>query len=264
MSTPFLNYDSLDDPGGSPLAGGIAKIMGIILISVSAVTSFMFFAEYASGVFQRISPTLSPYLAGLVGVISFEIMSVVWRYLHANNADTERQMKLAQAGALFSLMGGLLVTVIYFALQTELLAGVIDAQTLTTLQILGGILIILGVSGNFGLYHFYEEASSSHQANLQKSHINAMKSKASFQTRAATTQQTLRHTMSRIDRAIPVQAARQAEIEKDNWEVQSFAPQAGARVKVQAEPANSKKFSENSKRNPHGGSGDNGRSQSPK
>lgn len=256
MTNNFLNHSLLDDDGGgSQLAPGVARIVGAILLLISAATSFAFFAQYAGKVFEFISPSLSPYLAGAVGVISFELMSVVWRYLHANNADTARQMQLAQVGAILALSGGLLVTVIYFALQTDLLTGVMDASTVTALSLVGGILIILGVSGNFGLYHFYEEAGSKHQANLQKAQIAAMRSTASFHTKAATTKHTLAHTMNEIDRALPGQAAQQARRERDQWATTMFTPMQNRKSPaknpndLQPDSANSEKSDENSKQN---------------
>jgi hypothetical protein len=252
--TNFLNPNLFDDNEKSPMAGSIATVIGIILLLFSAVTSFAFFAEYASGVFNFISPALSPWLAGLVGVISFEGMSFIWRYLHANHADTERAMRLAQAGSVLSLAGGLLVTVIYFALQTDLIRGNMDQQTITTLSLIGGLLIIIGVSANFGLYHFYSEALSAHQANLQRNQINAMRNSASYHTRQATTQATLRQTMDNINQQLPAASARQAQHESAIWRSAMFtngeeipaSPPQRERI-----PANSKKLTENSKQNPY-------------
>lgn len=263
----FLDPNLFENGDRSPMAGSVAAVIGALLLLFSAITSFAFFATYAAGVFNFISPAMAPWLAGLVGVISFEGMSLIWRYLHANHADTERSMRLAQAGSILALGGGLLVTVIYFALQTDLLRANMDAQTITSLSLIGGLLIIIGVSANFGLYHFYAESLSHHQANLERNRIAAMRTQASFNTRAATTQATLRQTMDNISRQLPEASARQAGHEAAIWRSVMFANENTSQQppdpsELERIPANSEKFSENSKQNPYRdseeGSGSNG------
>ena len=154
------NYDFTSEFGNSKPAPAraISILFGGALLFLSAVTSAAFFYRYAPGVFDFISPSLSPYLAALTGVLCFELANVAWSWLRAHDAATAVQLAAANAGAWGAMICGLIVTAVYFTLNSELIAGRLDATALMVVSIVGGLLIVLGIGGNFALGFVYRNA----------------------------------------------------------------------------------------------------------
>jgi hypothetical protein len=191
-------------------ARSLALVASVALLLFSAITSYAFFSTYAGDVFAFISPTLAPYLAGLAGMVVFEGMTLVWRYLRANHADTHDQMAYAKWGAILALSGGVLVTVVYFALQTPLLGAVVDERAREVLSLLGGLLMIVGVSGGFLLWHLYSSADAAHERNTQRAALRAKQHQAQMQVANLTTDRVLRDTAAAVAEVLPEHSTRQA------------------------------------------------------
>lgn len=198
------------EDGRGAVANAALYIAGTLLLAFSGVTSFAFFLTYAGDLFAFISPTLSPFLAGLIGAISFEGMSVIWRYLRANHSNTTRQMAIAQMGSFLTLAGGLTVTVVYFGLQNQLIAPLVDDSLYSALSIIGTLLMIVGVSGNFALYHFYAEADATYTDKTNRNTMASMRASAKFATDRETALQTMQRTMREVQRELPRASGTQA------------------------------------------------------
>ncbi len=210
MNNWQIDTDELFNHERSTQAKTLATVASVLLLIFSAVTSWAFFALYAYDVFTFMSPTLAPFLAGLVGVVVFEGMTLVWRYLRAHHANTHAQMAIASWGATLALSGGLLVTVVFFALQTELLASVVDDTLLRILSLAGGLLMIAGVSGGFLLWHLYSVADGDHERNTQRATLSSMQHSAQLKVSQMTTDRVLRDTAGAVMKNLPEYSQRQA------------------------------------------------------
>ena len=122
------------DSGKPALARAVGVLFGGVLVLLSAITTAAFFAKYAPSVFEFLSPELSPYMAALTGIICFEGASVVWCWLRANDSDTGQQLAIANVGAWGAMLCGLLITAVFLALNSSLIAGQLDAAAIDALS----------------------------------------------------------------------------------------------------------------------------------
>jgi len=205
MSNTIFTQDNLND-GKPPLARAVAGGVGIVLLTFSALTSGAFFYHYAGSVFSFITPSLSPLISAVVGVMVFEGMSVAWRWLKLHDADSERQLSIASLGSWLSLAGGVMVTIVYFGLQSTLLVGMIDSTTIMTLNVLGAVLMVVGVSGGFALYHFYADSSSANLAASNAATLRAVQTTAQHEIDLQTATMTMAQTIAQIKRELPTKS----------------------------------------------------------
>lgn len=206
----------------SAAARAVGLLFGGALILLSAVTSAAFFWEYSPDLFSFISPSLSPYLAAATGVLCFEMAAVAWSWLRAHDADTHGQLTAANVGSWGAMIGGLLVTAVYFILNNRLLAGQLDATAETVVSILGGLLIVLGVGGHFALGHVYRTSGAAHQAAEHGAEIRAMKASAAHTITAESVRATMANTVKRVRETLPDAARNQGGINADRYLAATF------------------------------------------
>lgn len=207
-------------------AGGVRAAFNAVLIGLSAVTSAAFFYTYAPHTFDFISPALSPLLAALTGVVCYELASVAWGYLGAHDADTNAQLATAKIGAWGCMFGGLVVTAVYFTLNTELISARLDDNSIVAFSLLGGALIVLGIGGNFALGFIYRANSAAHVAASNAAEIRAAKTFARHTIARETTNATLAQTVDQIRRGLPQHAARQGALNAGEFIEHNFSPYA--------------------------------------
>lgn len=229
-------YEDVSSGRGKTLAKVFAFGVSALLFSFSALSTFGFFLNYAGGVFSFISPVLGPYIAGFLGAVAFEGMSFFWRYFKAHHADTAEQMEIAGHGATAALAGGVLITVVYLALDTPLLQSVIDDQARFYINILGAILIILGVSGNFALWHFYSAAGAEYIKAAKFAELTAKATANTHSLMSAYQRQVMKDTRRNITEAIPDMSEAQARQALENF----LAQQSKALQKPQGSAKNAK------------------------
>lgn len=210
-----MSHNLFNDDFGSAkpaLAGAIALLFGGALLFLSAVTSAAFFFSYAPNVFDFLTPSLSPYLAALTGVLCFELASVAWSWLRAHDADTAVQLAAANVGAWGAMIGGLVVTAVYFALNSSLLSGRLDDTAVMTVSIMGGLLIIIGIGGNFALGFVYRNAGAKHIEASNTAELRAMQSTARHAAARESTAATLAKTLEEIRRSLPAASQTQGSL----------------------------------------------------
>jgi len=199
-----FDFGSNGIESGKPVtARAVSVIFGGLLVLLSALTSAAFFYRFAGSAFSFLVGDLSPWLAAAVGVLCFEAASLVWAWLRANDADTGGQLAVSNIAAWATMGGGLIVTVIYFALTSDLLVTRIDATAETVLSLIGGLLIIAGIAGNFAAGHIYRINASSHVASGNRAELRAMQSGARFQADKETTLAELQRTLEAIRQDLP-------------------------------------------------------------
>lgn len=184
-----------------------SKAVGILfggaLVTLSALTSAAFFFEYAGSAFAFLVGDLSAWLAALVGVLCFEVASLVWSWLRAHDADTAGQLAVSNIAAWLAMAGGLAVTVIYFGLTTPLINAQLDTTAQMVFSLIGGLLIIAGIAGNFAAGHIYRINAATHAAASQQSEIRAMQQSAAHTANRESTYAELARTLEAIRDQLP-------------------------------------------------------------
>ena len=212
------NFES-DKPAA---ARAVSILFGGALLILSAITSAAFFWRYAPGVFDFLSPAMSPYLAAATGVLCFEAASVCWSWLRAHDADTAVQLAVANVGAWGAMLAGLTVTAVYFTLNSDLIATRLDDAAIMFVSIAGGFLIVLGIGGNFALGFVYRNSAAGHMEASNAAELRAMQSAARHAARTETTRATLANTLQEIRRELPNQSKRQGAINAGQFIADNF------------------------------------------
>ena len=209
-------------------AKAVALLFGGVLLLISAATSMAFFSEYAPALFSFVSPELSPYLSALVGALVFEGASVVWSWLRSHDSDTATQLSVASTGAWSAMAGGLLVTACYFLLNVTLLAERLDTTAQTTISLLSGLLIIVGVALNFCLAHIYRTNSEAQQHAGQNAELRAMSASARHTVLRESTSAKLSQTIENIRHQLPDHARVQGQHDAGEYLARAFTQATSA------------------------------------
>jgi len=186
----------------------VSFLFGGLLVILSGLTSMAFFYRFAGSAFAFLVGDLSPWLSALVGVLCFEIASLVWAWLRANDADTAGQLAISNVAAWLTMAGGLAVTVIYFGLTADLIAARLDATAEMVFSLIGGLLIIAGIAGNFAAAHVYRINAATHAAASQAAELRAMQQGASFTANREATFAELTQTIEAIRASLPEAASK--------------------------------------------------------
>jgi len=202
MSDLFSQFD--DAP--SPAARGIALVLIGIGALISATATAAFFHVYAASMFSFISPAWSPWLASAAGVFLFEFAAFGWSQIEAKHANTREQITLAAAGKWLALAGSIMTTVVWFSLQSSLIAARLDADATFVISVLGGILVIVGSSGMFLLVALYAGSSAQHHEASAAATLRALRASAKHTVDRETTTAALAASVDQIRRGIPQHA----------------------------------------------------------
>jgi len=209
----FQELYTIEDGNKSNLAG-YARVGGsIILLLISGLASFAFFANYGYGLLDSILPVdLARIGAGMIGILLFETAVIYWHYLSTHDADTRRQIDLARVGYVYSLAASVSVTVAWFALSSELAVGwmIPGGQTETIVRLASLILIIATVAIQFTLSREYDRAGQSNEDAMQSASYRAASSQAKHTIKHATLKNNLEKTVTGILRELPKQSEHHA------------------------------------------------------
>ena len=193
----------------------VSKAVGVLfggaLVTLSALTSAAFFYRFAGDAFTFLVGDLSAWLSALVGVLCFEVASLVWAWLRAHDSDTAGQLAVSNIAAWLTMGGGLAVTVIYFGLTTPLINAQLDATAEMVFSLVGGLLIIAGIAGNFAAGHIYRINAATHASASQQAELRAMQQSAAHTANRESTYAELARTLEAIRQQLPATAANQGE-----------------------------------------------------
>lgn len=223
--TQYTNINEIESQSG-PTARGLRILFTGALLVLSGVTSMAFFATYAWPMFAfLVGVDLAPYMAGLTGALCFEIASIVWSYLRANDAGTNGQIATATTAHWMALAGGVTVTIIYMVMSSELIAPYLDSRADLVLALIGMVLIVAGVAGNFLAASLYLNSGPSHTQATHEADIRALQAGVYYQIAQETARATLSRTMEEIQRELPGHAGAQALVNSRGWMASQFSHQ---------------------------------------
>lgn len=182
---------SLNDPGR------VLTIFFWIFIGVSSLTTYRFFAEYASESLGRGFGLWSGVLAGVVGVLLLDVGSLVWLSA-VRNSKTPYQYVAAGIAAFLTLFGALSTSVVYtyLTIGQNFDAGLTDAAgNLTrTGQLINGLglgTMIAATVVNFAAAFAWQLASPANIAGFYGAQQRGAVFATNVQVESALTRQAL-------------------------------------------------------------------------
>jgi hypothetical protein len=212
----------------------VSKAVGVLfggaLVTLSALTSAAFFYRFAADAFAFLVGDLSAWLAALVGVLCFEVASLVWAWLRAHDSDTPAQLAVSNIAAWLTMGGGLAVTVVYFALATPLISARLDATAELVFSLIGGLLIIAGIAGNFAAGHIYRINAATHSSASQAAELRAMQTSAAHTANRESTYAELARTLEAIRQQLPETTTAQGAQNARQYIGERFTAPKGASV----------------------------------
>lgn len=124
---------------------------GVVILAISAVTTFSFFSTYFSSIFPTgmLGPELASLLAGGAGVILFDIASVYWLHTFLNHAETSEQRGIALIMLIVTFVGAAGASIAQLGLAAS---GDVALDPATRQSIANASVwtVIIGVVSNFG------------------------------------------------------------------------------------------------------------------
>ena len=145
--------------------------------------------------------------------------------MKTQDADTEKQISIASLSSLISLFGGLLVSVIFFSMQSKLMEGQLDAAALSSLGVGGTVLIVFGVCYSFAAFHFYSDNSAGSRKASHDAKMRALNSNASHIINEESTTAHLTNTVGQIMQQLPSHARRQGATDASRYMDTRFDPE---------------------------------------
>ncbi len=147
-----------------------AIAFGVIVLVISASTSFAFFYNYFSNLIPPglLGQNVASLISGIVGTLLFDVASVVWLQTYLNDARTPEQRAISLIMLIVTFLGAAAASVAHLALSaTGELA--LDAATLDSIATISLVAVIIGVIANFGSTIAYQRFSQDNKESVRES-----------------------------------------------------------------------------------------------
>lgn len=132
-------------------SGFFVAAFGVVILAISAVTTFSFFATYFTQIFPTgmLGMELAGLLAGGAGVVLFDLAAVYWLNTFLNHAETAEQRGIALLMLVVTFIGAAGASVAQLGLAASGDVA-LDASTRQTIANAAVWTVIAGVVANFG------------------------------------------------------------------------------------------------------------------
>ena len=143
---------------------------GVVVLIISASTSFAFFYNYFSNLIPPglLGTSVASLISGFVGTLLFDVASVVWLQTYLNDARTPEQRAISLIMLIVTFLGAAAASVAHLALSaTGELA--LDAATLDSIATISLVAVIIGVIANFGSTIAYQRFSQENKEAVRES-----------------------------------------------------------------------------------------------
>lgn len=129
----------------------VFMFFGLVVLSISALTSFSFFYVY----FPNLVPSglldsqVSQIISGAIGIILFDLASAVWLTVFLSASETSEQRAIALLLTVISFVGAGSASIAYLVLSAtgELSLG---DETKQSIAMFALVVVLVGVIANFG------------------------------------------------------------------------------------------------------------------
>jgi len=147
-----------------------ATAFGVIILAISASTSFAFFYNYFSNLIPPgvLGPDVAALISGIVGTLLFDVAAVVWLQTYLNDARTPEQRAISLMMLIITFVGAAAASVAHLSLSaTGDLA--LDPATLDSIATVSLVTVIIGVIANFGSTIAYQRFSYDNKQSVRAS-----------------------------------------------------------------------------------------------
>ena len=154
----------------SSAARFLAIGFSVVLLIISATTSFAFFVEFFPEIIPGsvLAKDIGALVSGAIGVALFDVATVVWLLMFLHDAATPQQRAIALILAVFTFMGSAAASVAYLSLSAEGSMDVLDVATKTTVASFALVIVLLGIVSNFGASQMYNRYSYDNIMKVQE------------------------------------------------------------------------------------------------
>lgn len=230
MSDKFnFGLDDLveDEGSGRTAARWLAGALVVIFFTLSALTTYMFFANYAPALGAFAGAELAPYVAGVIGFICLDFAALAWGYVRAKAATTGAQMTVALGISALDLVLGLATSALYVVLSTTLSSGVRAADgTLSQfgfiLNLAGVLVITLALVANFAAIYAYQNSSADVRSAAASTTLAAVVHAGRVKADTARARMIVQRTLAEIMDELPDAADSQAATNRAGYFAQTM------------------------------------------
>ena len=207
------NYFGLDDilqenDSGHTLARGGASFLSVLFLTLSSITTYMFFSTYAAGIGDFAGPGAAPIVSGVIGVLCLDVACLVWSFVRSRAATSAAQMAIALVISVVDLVLALVSSGLFIILSTSLETGVRDAAG--ALTAFGSVVNWVGVGvitaaliGNFASIFAWLHMGADTAAAEQKTTLRATVTAGQHTIDRERARQIISQTIADIRRQLP-------------------------------------------------------------
>lgn len=204
--------DIVQSEGGErSLARGVAGFLAVTFFVLSALTTYLFFSQYAAAVGAFAGAGASSIVAGVIGVLLLDAGALGWSYVRSRAATSSGQMSIALVVAVADLLMSLATSALYIVLSTTFETGVRDAAGALTdfgrlVNYAGVAVVTLSLVINFASVFLWQHAGADTRRATQEAQLRAIVAAGRFRVDNARAQMTVARTIEAIGQQLPAEA----------------------------------------------------------
>jgi len=204
------------------MAHYLAIAFGIVVLIISATTSFGFFYRFFSGLIPAdiVGAFVARVVAGIVGVILYDLATVFWLTLFLSNADTPHQRAISGVMIAVSFIGAAVASVAHVILTATSFE--LTGSWFVTLQWVSVGTVTVGIIAQFGAKTLYDSQSHENTVKMKEADRRDELLDAQFAQMDTLTDKVKAESGRYFDMVAPDLAAHQARlIIQDFWKKES-------------------------------------------
>ena len=197
-------------------------LIRVFALAFSAMTTGAFFWRYVGDAFAFIFGGWSPYVTAIAGMIALDGLSQAWAYVRGHQSSTTRQMSVARFMSWADLLASVVVTIVYLLLNAAFDIGIYAADgTLSqlgfVLNVIGVIILVAAIAGNFVAAHLFSDASAGNREAVHLTEMGAMAATARHRIAKKKALLTAESTMGEILSILPEYTRQRAADNRDRY-----------------------------------------------
>ena len=145
----------------------LAIAFGLIVLLISAVTSFGFFHTFFDGLIPAVDTSVSSLISGLVGVLVADVATAVWLILYLQHAETAEQRAISLIMTVVTFLQSAAASISYLVLTAN--GNLTEAsQTADTVSTFALVFVVVAVVANFGAVLAYQRFSQENKTAVRE------------------------------------------------------------------------------------------------
>lgn len=156
-------------------ANFLAIGFAMVVLTISATTSFGFFYSFFSGIIPTavLPQSIGALISGSIGVMLFDAATVTWLILFLHHSQTPEQRAITLIMTVLTFIGSAAASIAYITLTADGQLAV-DVATADTVSNMALAVVILGIVANFGAMQMYNRYSYDNKQKVLQSNRRDM------------------------------------------------------------------------------------------